>query len=222
MHVNDLKKAAFYHVMKTGGTSFHMTIARMSSLLGREPTEEDKWKIIMGMHGSYTELFNRFPDVYNKIKNYYKFCFTRNPFSHAVSLYFHVINRHRWPKEMHKDIHKNIIGEEDYKSFNNYLENIYVPQSTVTFQDPNFMNDEWFKFEELDHSFNILLDKFEYNKVELMKTNSTKEFTSKGGREGNIFDLEYPADYKDMYDQQGIDIITKRCKEELDKFNYSF
>jgi len=38
----------------------------------------------------------------------------------------------------------------------------------------------------------------------------------------NVLGLEYPSDYKIMYDQKGIDIIEKRCGNILEKFGYNF
>jgi len=214
MHINVDKKASFYHVMKTGGHALHAGFGDVSSLLGRKPEEHERWKIYIGMHGSYTELKNREPEMFETIKDYYKFAFIRNPFSRAVSMYFHVLKPIRWERELHRKLDGSKAELDDYKDFNNFLENIYVTQNHNTFDDPLFCVDEWFKFEEINEAWSFLCDKFGYNQTTLPVINKTTN--------ENVLGLEYPSDYKIMYDQKGIDIIEKRCGNILEKFGYNF
>ena len=215
MHVNNDKKAIFYHIMKTGGHALHAAFGDVHSLLGRPPEDHERWKIVIGMHGSYTELKVKDPELYKKVVDeYYKFAFIRNPFSHAVSMYFHTLKPIRWEKEMHRDLNGANITLDDFKDFNNYLKNIYVDQNRYTKEDPNYFCDEWYKFEELDKSWEKICDKFNYNRTDLRVINKTTD--------ENMLGLKYPSDYKTMYDQKGIDIISERCGNILKDFDYSF
>lgn len=217
MHINDDKKGVFYHVMKTGGSSLHNMLESPSELLQRREQPHEQWKLVMGMHGSYTQLLKEHPSVYEKIKDYYKFMFVRNPFSHAVSSYFHTTSPERFDKENHMGRNNRRATKEDYRDINYYFKHLYRPQSESTFDDSNFMNDECYYFEDYDNEVKRLFKKFEY---------SDKAFDSKIKHHNkssvNIFDVEYPSDYRVVYDQTGIDIIADRCKSYIDKFNYQY
>lgn len=214
MHINKDKKASFFHVMKTGGHAIQAGLGSLPDLLGRKPEKHELWEVYMGMHGSYTELLDREPEMFETIKDYYKFAFIRNPFSHAVSMYFHILLPYRYKKRSHKYLNGAIAKLDDYKDFNNYLKNIYITQNRYTFDDPHFCVDEWFKFEELDKAWLYLCNKFNYIPTVLPVINKTIN--------ENMLGLEYPSDYKTMYDQKGIDIITERCGNILEKFGYNF
>ena len=214
MLANDSVSACFFHNMKTAGHSIYAQLVDIPKLLQKEPEKIDRWYIILGMHGCYADLYNLDLDLYNKIKSYYKFCFIRNPFSHAVSLYYHVLDNHRWYKELHVTIDGKHVGEDDFKDFNNYLKNIYKCQTAHTLCDPYFMNDEWYRFETLQDSWDTLCDRLGYNRIKLSHINSTKDT--------NIFGLKYPSDYREMYDEKGKEIIYDRCRVIFDKFEYEF
>ncbi|WP_417698442.1 sulfotransferase family 2 domain-containing protein, partial [Psychromonas sp.] len=62
-------KCIFIHIPKTAGTSILMT------LIGKDSLKD---------HSNYYD-FKRINSV--KFKKYYKFCFVRNPYDRAVSLY---------------------------------------------------------------------------------------------------------------------------------------
>jgi hypothetical protein len=217
MHINNDKRAVFYHVMKTGGSSLHNMLESPTELLQRREEAHERWVIVMGMHGSYTQLLNDHPSEYEKIKDYYKFMFVRNPWSHAVSSYFHTTSPERFDKENHMGSNKRRATKDDYKDFNYYLQYLYRPQEQSTFDDPNFMNDEAYFFEDYDNEVKRLFKRFNY---------SDKAFDSKikhhNKSSSNIFGVEYPKNYKVMYDQTSIDIIADRCRHYIDKFNYTY
>lgn len=217
MHINDDKKAAYYHVMKTGGSSLYDMFGRPSELLQRREEPHERWVVAMGMHGSYTQLFNQHRDLYLKIKDYYKFIFVRNPWAHAVSMYFHTTATWRFDKENHYGRNKRLNTREDYKDFNHYLKYLYRPQSEVTFDDPKFMNDDFYFFEDYENEVRRLFKRFDYSEKAF-----GKDVVHKNKTEKNIFDMEYPKDYRSMYDQRGIDIIADMCKDYIDKFNYTY
>jgi len=217
MHINDDKKAVFYHVMKTGGSSLHHMLERPTELLQRQDLAHERWIIIMGMHGSYSQLLKEHPEAYEKIKDYYKFMFVRNPWSHAVSSYFHTTSPERFDKENHMGNNKRRATKDDYKDFNYYLQHLYRPQSESTIDDPKFMNDESYYFEDYDNEVRRLFKRFGY---------SEKAFDSKIKHHNkssvNIFGNEYPSNYRVMYNQTGVDIIADRCKSYIDTYNYQY
>lgn len=197
-------KAVFHHVMKTAGTS-------LTTML---QSGNYNWEWLMGMHGKYSDLYKSNNDDYNIIKNYYNFTFVRNPWSHAVSFYFHKTDKKRYNFITKININNKPITDEEYKDFNFFLNYIYVPQSNVTIDDPYFLNNDFFYYENFENESKKILKKFNYSEINIKKINATPRY--------NIFNMEYPSDYKSMFDQKGKDIIFKRCKSYIDKFNYSF
>ena len=217
MHINTDKKSVYLHVMKTGGTSLYKMLGSPKELLQRAAEPIEMWEVYTGMHGSYRELLKNHPDVYEKIKDYYKFTFVRNPWDHAMSLYFHVTKSSGFNSENHFGSNNRQAKIEDYKDFNYYLRFLYKPQSLLTFQDPSFMNDDYCYFENFNNEVKRLFKTFGY---------SNKAFNSQIKHENksstNMFGMEYPSNYKQMYDQEGIDIITDMCKDYIEAFNYQY
>ena len=99
MHVNHKRKALFFHVPKTGGTAIHTAFSHYKI------TNKDKWEFYLGMNGNFTDLKRCYETkrVFDKLMKYWKFCFVRNPWAHAVSLYFNLIDSDRWEKEDHPE-----------------------------------------------------------------------------------------------------------------------
>ena len=217
MHINTDKKAVFYHVMKTGGTSLHLMLESPGELLGRLPKKEECWNIIMGMHGSYSVLKNKHPKEFEMVKDYYKFMFVRNPWSHAVSLYFHTTSPERFDKEVKMGSNGRRATDDDFKDFKYFLKYLYKPQEESTFDDPNFMNDEVYFFEDYKNEVLRLFKRFDYSDNKFKS-----EVIHKNKSSVNIFGFEYPKKYKVMYDQEGIDIVADKSKRYIDKFNYQF
>lgn len=167
-----------------------------------------------GWHGVYKNVFNDDKILYKEIiENYLKICVIRNPWAHAVSHYFHIIDNHRFHKERHK------TPIEKYSSFENFLKNnLYRPQSFYTFNDPFFMSDLYIQSENLNEELIKIcnLKGIEYKEPNIEKTNQTK-------LRSNYFNYEYPNNYRDMYVKDYmIEIVSSQSQNEINKFNYNF
>ena len=211
MHVNHRQKTLFFHVPKTGGTAIHTAFSDHTIIT------KDKWEFYLGMHGNFTDLKYGpgTKNVFNKLIKYWKFCFVRNPWSHAVSLYFNLIDSHRWEKEEHPE------PIENYKSFKWFLKTydgetpLYRPQSHYTFYDKEFKIDKWYKYEQLQEAWDDICERFNYKKFKLPVVNITK-------LRKNRFDITYPEDYRTFYDDESIEYVTSKSKNEIRQFNYRF
>jgi hypothetical protein len=211
VHVNHRQKTLFFHVPKTGGTAIHTAFSDHTI------TTKDKWEFYLGMHGNFTDLKYGpgTKNVFNKLIKYWKFCFVRNPWSHAVSLYFNMIDSHRWEKEEHPQ------PIENYKNFNWFLKTydgetpLYRPQSHYTFYDKEFKIDKWYKYEQLQEAWDDICERFNYKKFKLPVINTTKP-------RKNRFDIPYPEDYRTFYDDESIEYVTSKSKNEIRQFNYRF
>ena len=167
---------------------------------------------IVGMHGTMSELYVKYPDKYKEIcESYVKYCIVRNPWSHAVSMYFHTIDTERFYKSF-----RNEKKKKKYSTFESFIkENLYIPQERYTFFDKNFVYDKGIAFENLDdHLFEICRD----NNIHYKKFHENKNVTRKF-----VFDYSYPTDYRDMYtDETLIDAVSKKSSFIINEFNYSF
>ena len=214
MNVNHHHKALFFHIPKTGGTAIHLAMSRYERLKDESPENIKKefWHFYLGMHGSYTMLKKdkNTKDEYEKLKKYFKFCFVRNPWSHAVSYYFHWLHLDKFLRldKRHQ--------EDDWKNFKWFLESkFYEPQEKYTFNDPEFENDRWFRYEDLQKCWDTLCRKFDYNFYTLPNDNSSKDHK-------NILGLPYPDDYREMFDEESKQMVAERAKNEIQKFKYTF
>ena len=215
MRVNHKRKAVYHHVMKTGGTTLSVKIlSNLPELLQSDNTEKEKWVWVMGMHGTYTELYNRFPEIYEAVSDYYHFAFVRNPFSHAVSMYFHLTSPNT--------NHPGIINSKTQVSFKKFLRELYRPQSVSTFEDEKFINSEFYKFEDYEKEVRRLLRVLKYSdncfKNKLPRTEPGSGSVNETIK--NIYGVKYPTDYRVMYDADDIDYIINKCKDYINKFNY--
>ncbi len=213
MNVNHHHKALFFHIPKTGGTAIHLAMSRHERFKHETPEtiEREYWEFYLGMHGSFSMLKTdkNTKDEFDTLMSYYKFCYVRNPWSHALSYYFHWI---------HKDKFLKLDGYQqslDWKNFKWYLENKYDPQENYTFKDPEFKIDKMFKFEELQDSWDELCDRFNYNRNTLPDVNNSKEHK-------NIFNFTYPKHYSEWYDNESKEMVEAVSKNEIEKFNYKF
>ena len=162
-----------------------------------------------GMHGTMGRVYKNDKNLYNEIVNtYQKYAVVRNPWSHAVSRYFHDIDCKRFNFNRQKT--------EEYKSFDDYISNKkYEAQEQTSFNDDKLIIDKWLRFENLSEELeNICINNsIKYVKYELNK-NKERE---------NIFNYDYPSDYREMYkSDKTIEMVQNLSKNEIKKFNYKF
>lgn len=171
--------------------------------------KDGQW--IIGMHGRMSNIFNKEKELYDKIlSEYTKYCVVRNPWSHAVSQYFHDIDIERLTKTV-----KSEEKLQKYSTFESYILNkLYKHQEFYTFDDDKFVCDYFIRFENLDGELQkICIDNnIQYHKFHLNKNNE-RSFH---------FDKTYPNTYKELYNQELIYKIGLISKTIIDKFKYVY
>lgn len=205
MVIDDTKEFCYFSLMKTGCHTIHQWLAATCP----------NCYVLVGQHGSYAELYNNHLEVYNKVKNYVNFTFIRNPYSHAVSLYFHILDKDRWYVENYQHVN----GIENFKDFNYFLEHVYYPQENYTLNDKKFICNRWCMFENFEDECKSLSETVGI--PEMSKNLLDKKVNSTKNRK-NVLNLEYPDDYRTMYNDQGIEIVLNKSKQIIEKFNYKF
>lgn len=145
-----------------------------------------------GKHASAKYIRSR---VSSKIWNYYKFCFDRNPWDKAISLYYWQTRnlKRRPPIELYLE---NILKMR-LTNFGKYSKNNQI------------IVDDVFKYEKLPESLEIIYDKIGIDlSGSLIKTKNTM-------REKN-------SDYRSLLSTKQRELIEKTCSKEINFLKYQF
>ena len=68
---------------------------------------------------------------------------------------------------------------------------------------------------KLQEAWDDICERFNYKKFKLPVVNITK-------LRKNRFDITYPEDYRTFYDDESIEYVTSKSKNEIRQFNYRF
>lgn len=204
MFFNENYKSLIQHVQKTGGESLYYS-------LGKHSPVGLKWLMKYGAHVTYTMLKNQNEQLFDEVKeNWFKMSTVRNPWSHAVSRYFHFIDTKRIMKT------RKTHSIEMYDNFEFYLEHDYDPQDVMTFNDDNFMVDKWLRLEEREKDWDYLCEINGFGNVELVHHNKTNN-------RKNYFNYVKPDNYRDMYtNDRSIELVFQKSKKTIENLGYNF
>jgi len=195
MYISTKHKFAFIHIPKTGGTSIKKALY--------EFTDKDQIKFddekVTDLNG-YKPHIGINKSLYEKYLKYFKFVIVRNPWAWHASIYkFH----------KKRNTHPVMKTFKSFKEYVNALDNksieYHKPQVDYFMNDSNSYVDYIGKFESLQSDFNIIVENIGIPKIEL------PHFKNQG-----IYD------YKKMYDNESIDIISKVCEKDIKMFNYKW
>jgi len=139
-------------------------------------------------------------DKWNKI---YSFGFVRNPYIRAVSWWKHC-RKNFYKKDFKTYINTWVSLIDDRHSKDARYRDNLTQKTYLCTDDGHVLVDHVAKYEDFDHEMEYLCDV-------LGKTNGW------GHLNGH---KEY--DYQSYYDDDTVDIVTKRCKWEIEKYEYSF
>lgn len=191
MIISNKKKFLFIAIPKTGTTSLSTIFGKIK---GSEcynkvrplPEGEKYWK---HMTLSEVYLFNQ------KIKNYFKFCFIRNPYDYALS----------WIKYEHQKKRINLPENASFKDLlNNAPPRIWKNQIEWLLSHDVSMNFVG-KFENLQEDFNIVCDKIGIPQQQLPHANKTKH-----------------KHYTEYYDNETREIVAEKYAKDIEYFGYKF
>lgn len=202
MLIQKENKIAFLTPYKTGSHTLQATIL--------------KSRFILNQHAKFSDIKNKEPKLFEDIKkNYSKYIVVRNPWSHAVSHYMHNIEKKQNSKLFENNCPNHY--KTNFISLKNFLKSkYYIPQSDISFNDPNFIYDKVLKFEDLDTELKKLC--YEYNiPYKLWKKNLGIE-----PKKQYFNNAKYPSDYRKLYDKESIEIVKTRSLKEIKLFNYKF
>lgn len=202
MIINHKYKFIFIHIQKTAGTSI------TNSLYGIEGTEN--------LHHSHSMLNSI--DI-NEFKDYFKFCFVRNPFDRLLSWYNMILK-----KGLHNDWSNYILkNSTNFSEFLNLqdvileknpleLQSLVDYPKSLTFNQLDYVTDnlgriqcDFFgRFENINQDFEYLSEKLNI-KLELNHLNK----------------FEHKL-YKEYYNDKDVKIVENLYKKDLEYFKYTF
>lgn len=199
------------HNPKTGGKSLMFTI-----MLNKD------WIRDYPMHITLPEIEKNHPLFYNKVKDYNKSIVVRNPWSHAVSFYYHALDKHRFYKENFFSL-KNFIKMNDkekekidlsFESFvnngyQNYIQEIYHKETDSLKFNNVFKYENWEEIIEFfQKTYNMdMSNTFYYHSREKIQT---------------VNSIEILSDYRKLYNTKTIDKISLLSKDIIENYNYKF
>ena len=183
--INDDHRFIFVHIDKTAGSSITALLNN-----GKEKTEHQ--------HKTINQMINR------ENKDYFKFCFVRNPYDRLLSKYYYdlrISNIHK-PGSV-----KNCNNFNEWVLKHSFRINMVLPTQYSYVYDNygNNLLDYIGRFENLENDFKFIKDKLSIEQ-------------DLGHRNKNT--LEKDSNYMKYYTSESIKIVNKVYENDFKYFNY--
>lgn len=211
-------QAIYIFIPKVASTSIKKVIAEALNIPSPNPSRPE------GFVHARNYPFSQKSDLLTKYKNYFKFCFIRNPFDRIVSCYSNKITQDKDHSDM---FHTRGVS----KAFANRYGNLF--QANMSFDEfvlrvseiPDSQADAHFQSQWLrtvdkkGQSLTNFIGRFETLQEDFKYVCDTIGFPWK-----NLPELMKSSHhcYKDHYCKKTIRLIEERYHEDLRRFNYSF
>lgn len=204
MVINDKFKFIFIHVPKAAGTSVMHVLRALEGNNNRllaNTKHETLSEFSINWRKRCRLMFNENPE------EYFRFAFVRNPWSRMHSLYTYLkIMRPRHEIDSVKSFRHFLLQSRDPKSWINGLHSMRSQLDYFTTED---------KFLEMD-----FVGHFEYLQEDL------RNIELHIGADIKIPHLNRPSsaksDYREHYDQEMVEIVSLRFKDDIEEFGYTF
>ena len=210
------KKIIFVHIPRTGGTSIEKNLWRNEFNEDFTFEMNDEKHLLQGFVDKYRNKYqsdglqhltlDNIKKIYpNEVKNFFTFCFIRNPYSRIASAYCEVM-------KYRKDLRDFLVLYKD-SSFKHFIRLIKKNPHTHWMPMHNFFLTEDMNFIGKFENFSEDLVKLEkLSNIEFLK----KNFSDSGNFSSN-------AHYLDFYnDKENIELVSEMYKEDLKLFKYNF
>ena len=190
----DELKTIFVHIPKTAGVSLNRAL--FNNMGGSHRTIKN-----------YMWYFNN-----RELRQYYKFCFVRNPWDRLVSSYIFLRNggmnkddanwaeKHLSSCESFEDFVMNYVMNESVLSYTHF-----IPQYKFISCFGEIYMDKIYKFEEMQSAVQDIQDKLG---IDMLLTHSNKSKKVQG--------------YREYYSEKTRDIVADIYKQDISLFDYKF
>jgi hypothetical protein len=196
LHISVTSKYCWIQIPKCASSTLRRILNEKTQ---KQNESEYEWKKI-----KYTEDHHFF----------FNFAFVRNPFERLVSCYSDKIENHkRWSdnKRQSNSIHYMIDRKFTFKQFVKKITSDFEKNDDHWLPCSSFIPSDFEKYgfigkcENLQSHFDHVCDKIKIDKVKLPQFNKTEH-----------------NHYRDYYDAETIETVTKQYACDLKRFNYNF
>lgn len=195
----------FIHISKCAGTSISSALSSYTSATDRE--------LISDEHSTYIEYEQILGE---SIKKYNIFTSVRNPFDRCLSQYtYWNEGKYRHNHAIQKDGMDIIEATWKINDFNKWVKFIGLTEGGIHFDNQvSWLKDSSGKIDE-----SIVICKFENIANEIMDI--SKKFNINIDKFEKLNTSNH-GQYRNVYNQESIDIVTERYKKDLDFFKYKY
>lgn len=210
MRISHKHKFIFYAINKTGSSSirqyFYRVLWRQNNpKITTSVNDSTAWNF---HHNTFAPVKKHFETTEYNYDDYIKFAFTRNPWDREISMYHYKIKRRdqydcRFAKI---ELGNSVNSFEEWIKSDQYMKKMNtVPQHIwVDFNDPKFFV---FSYENLQKDFNAM--------CQMIGLKSERLGSMERGDYNHI-------PYTEYYDDEMIEIVSKKCAKDIEIFNYKF
>lgn len=210
MIINRNLKHIHVHVPKTGGMSLLYILQQNKG-----------WVNEFGQHTNLTNLEKQDKELYDVGKEYYKTTCIRNPWEHAVSFYYHAMDKSRFYLENFFSYPNffNLSNDEKIKidtSFNTFIKNSYHKycQSNYT-KECELKFDKWFNYNDWDEMLIFFEERYDITLINTFRKHNKYDIDF-------IKPIKISKDYRKFYDEETYEIVKDFSQNEIKRFNYKF
>lgn len=211
MFYSDIHNHLHIHNPKTGGKSLMFTVLSNKG-----------WVRDYSMHLTLPEIERQHPIFYNKVKNYTKSFVVRNPWSHAVSFYYHALDTNRFYKENFFSVNNFVKMNDKEKqnidlSFDSFVNNGYQRyiQEMYLKETDNLKFNKVFKYENWEEIIEFFQRTYDMDMSKTFNHHSREKIQT-------VNSIEILTDYRKLYSTNTIDKIASLSKDIIEKYNYKF
>ena len=194
-------KFIFVHIPKTAGTSMEVALSdawnnQQKYFVGKNNYVDVAPSSCPVTHFSIKQILKVHPET----RGYFKFCFVRNTWDRLLSAYMFRHNHHTMTHKRKYESLKGFIendGQTGNPHTHNQLKFILGENGKINM---NFIG----RYENLENDFKTVCDRIGIQ-CQLSRMKATKH-----------------EHYSRYYDQETVDLVYKKYKEEINYFNYEF
>lgn len=205
MIISHKHKFIFIAVPKTGTTSIEAKLNPFNEVLELSSKAMDRGSLNI----KHITLENLKAHTNKNLDSYFSFSFCRNPWDRHLSIYkFYKKSIKKWEKNIppqwfeHYQRYTNLVG--GFQSFNDFVKSRprWVELQTHWLsKNIDFIG----RMENIQSDFNIICDKIGIDRLKLDHLNKSNE-----------------KDYREVYNEESIDIVAKAYKKDIDYLGYKF
>ena len=197
-------KCVFIHIPKTGGMS-------MEQMLGVDVLKFHQHSRSLVKHGTpFNEYYKKY---FNQDLGYFKFTIVRNPWDRAVSIFYHEKKMNQTNPNKRRRLIVDFCKKYKNKAFSEFIKSKLINKShtlkdTLWKSQAQFLTDKYdfiCKFEDLEADVRHVCNKLNIDFSNFPHINKGAKPTK---------------NYKELYDQESIDIITDLYKQYFKSLNY--